>query len=74
MKKVLTIIADGFGIRGETKDNAISLSKMHTFEQFFKDHPHTLIDASNENMGLLDNETISCQNAQKILTRIVFFA
>ena len=67
MKKVLTIIADGFGIRGETKDNAISLSKMHTFEQFFKDHPHTLIDASKENMGLLDNETISCQNAQKIL-------
>ena len=67
MKKVLTIILDGFGIRGESKDNAIALSKMHTFEQFFKDHPHTLIDASKESMGLLDSEPISCTNAHKIL-------
>lgn len=67
MKKVLTIIADGFGYRGESRDNAISLSKMHTFEQFFKDHPHTLIDASKESMGLLDNEIINCENSQKAL-------
>ena len=67
MKKLLTIIIDGFGVRGETKDNAIALSNMHTYEQFFKDYPHTLIDASHESIGLLENEPISCENAHKII-------
>ncbi len=67
MKKILTIIADGFGVRGETKDNAIALAKMHTFEQFFKDHPHTLLDASQNATGLLPTEKIDCAHAHKVL-------
>ena len=67
MKKLLTIIVDGFGIRGETKDNAIVQANMHTYEQFFKDHPHALLDTSNEALGLLPNEEVSCKQSHKIM-------
>ena len=67
MKKLLTIIVDGFGIRGESKDNAIVQANMHTYEQFFKDHPHALLDTSNEALGLLPNEEVSCKQSHKIM-------
>ncbi len=53
MKKpiVLTII-DGLGIRKEKQGNAFALAKTPTFDEFFKNYPHSVIQASGEFVGL----------------------
>jgi 2,3-bisphosphoglycerate-independent phosphoglycerate mutase len=53
MKKpvVLTII-DGLGIRKEEQGNAFALAKTPTFDDFFKNYPNSLIQASGEFVGL----------------------
>ena len=56
MKKILTIIFDGFGIRDEESGNAIKAAKMHTFEDFWNKYPHTLLEASEEPIGLLPGQ------------------
>lgn len=52
MKKILTIIFDGFGIRGEELGNAIKEAKMNNFNNLLKEYPHTLLQASEEAVGL----------------------
>lgn len=56
MKKILTIIFDGFGIREEEAGNAIKAANMHTFEEFWNMYPHTLLGASEEFVGLLPGQ------------------
>ena len=52
MKKILTIIFDGFGIREEEKGNAIKAANMNNFNKIFNDYPHALLQASEEAVGL----------------------
>ncbi len=52
MKKILTIIFDGFGIRGEELGNAIKEAKMNNFNNLLKEYSHTLLQASEEAVGL----------------------
>ena len=52
MKKILTIILDGFGIREETHGNAIKLAKPNNFENLWQKYPHSLLYASEEYVGL----------------------
>ncbi len=52
LKKILTIIFDGFGIRDEEKGNAVKLSKMNNFENLWQKYPHALLNASEEAVGL----------------------
>lgn len=52
MKKVLTIILDGFGIRDEEDGNAIKAAKMHNFNQLWQEYPHSVLGASEEDVGL----------------------
>lgn len=56
MKKILTIIFDGFGIREEEKGNAIKAAAMKTFNAFWENYPHTLLKASEESVGLLKGQ------------------
>ena len=42
MKKILTIILDGFGIREEEKGNAIKEAHMNTFNSLWDKYPHAL--------------------------------
>ena len=53
MKKpiVLTIL-DGCGIRKETDGNAFYNAKKPTFDYLWNNFPHTLLNASEENVGL----------------------
>lgn len=53
MKKpvVLTII-DGLGIRKEKQGNAFALAETPVFDDFFKNYPHSTIQASGEFVGL----------------------
>lgn len=52
MKKVLTIILDGFGLRDEVKGNAIKMAGMHNFDALFKKYPHSSLEASGPAIGL----------------------
>ena len=52
MKKILTIILDGFGIREEEKGNAIKEAHMNTFNSLWDKYPHALLGASESSVGL----------------------
>ena len=52
MKKLLTIIFDGFGIRDEIKGNAVKTANMPNFNQMWEEYPHALLGASEEAVGL----------------------
>ena len=52
MKKILTIILDGFGMRDEIKGNAIKESNPECFNKLWEEYPHSLLDASEEAVGL----------------------
>jgi 2,3-bisphosphoglycerate-independent phosphoglycerate mutase len=49
---VLLIILDGFGCRAERADNAIAQASKPNFDRLWKENPHTLIHASESEVGL----------------------
>lgn len=52
MKKILTIIFDGFGIREEEKGNAIKAAGMRVYNNLWEEYPHSVLAASEEAVGL----------------------
>lgn len=56
MKKVLTIILDGFGYREEEYGNAIKAAKMECFNRLWEEYPHSLLKASEEAVGLHEGQ------------------
>ncbi len=52
MKKILTIILDGFGMRNEEFGNAIKNANPANFINLWNNYPHCLLDASGEAVGL----------------------
>jgi len=56
MKKVLTIILDGFGLRDETHGNAIKAADAKVFNELWKKYPHSELFASEEPIGLLKGQ------------------
>ena len=56
MKKILTIIFDGFGMRDEEKGNAVKAAKMNNFNELWKSYPHALLDASGPAVGLNEGQ------------------
>ena len=52
MKKIVTIIIDGFGIREETNGNAVQAADMKNFNEIWGSYPHCLLKASEEAVGL----------------------
>lgn len=52
MKKILTIILDGFGVREEIHGNAIKAADMTCFNKIWEEYPHSLLQASEEAVGL----------------------
>ena len=56
MKKILTIILDGFGYREEEYGNAIKSAQMNTFNKVWEEYPHALLNASEESVGLHEGQ------------------
>ena len=56
MKKILTIIIDGFGMRNEVEGNAIKDADMTCFNKLWSDYPHSLLKASEEAVGLNEGQ------------------
>lgn len=52
MKKILTVILDGFGYREEEYGNAILMADTKNFDNLWKNFPHTTLYASEEYVGL----------------------
>lgn len=56
MKKILTIILDGFGIRDESYGNAIKEANTECFNKLWEEYPHSLLRASEEAVGLKEGQ------------------
>ena len=56
MKKILTIILDGFGYREEEYGNAIKSAQMNFFNKLWEEYPHSLLKASEEAVGLNEGQ------------------
>lgn len=52
MKPVLLTIIDGFGLREETKGNAVKLAHKPNFDYLWNNYPHSTLIASGEEVGL----------------------
>lgn len=55
-KPVLLIILDGFGINPGKKNNAVTAAHTPRLDNYFAEHPNTLIQASGEAVGLPDGQ------------------
>jgi 2,3-bisphosphoglycerate-independent phosphoglycerate mutase len=53
---VAIIILDGFGLRGETKGNAVAQAKKPNFDRFWNTYPHNQLIASGEAVGLPEGQ------------------
>ena len=51
-RPVMLTILDGFGYNPNKKDNAIANASIPNIDALFKNSPHALLDASNEDVGL----------------------
>ncbi len=56
MKKILTIILDGFGLRDEEYGNAIKAANMTCFNKLWEEYPHSSLKASEEAVGLHEGQ------------------
>lgn len=56
MKKILTIILDGFGYREEKEGNAIKAANMTNLSELWNKYPHALLGASEEYVGLASGQ------------------
>lgn len=56
MKKILTIILDGFGISDDIVGNAVYQADLKNFKSLYNEYPHSLLEASGEAAGLKEGE------------------
>ena len=56
MKKILTIILDGFGMREDIYGNAIKNAGMNNFINIWNNYPHCLLKASGQVIGLPEKQ------------------
>ncbi len=67
MKKILTIILDGFGMREDIYGNAIKYAGMNNFINTWNNFPHCLLKASGPIIGLPEKQCSSSQLGHKII-------
>lgn len=53
---VALIILDGFGLRSETKGNAVTQAKKPNFDRYWNQFPHATLQASGEAVGLPEGQ------------------
>ncbi len=56
MKKILTVIFDGFGMKEKKEGNAPKEARMDNFNTMWEEYPHALLEASEEAVGLHPNQ------------------
>lgn len=56
MKKIITVILDGVGMRDVTHGNAVKMASMSNFIKLWNTYPHSLLKASETSVGLLKGQ------------------
>ncbi len=56
MKKILTIILDGFGYREEVHGNAVKQAVMPNYDNLWNTYPHMTLKASEKSVGLPEGQ------------------
>lgn len=56
MKKILTIILDGFGYKEDVHGNAIKQAVMPNYDKLWEQYPHMLLKASEKSVGLPEGQ------------------
>lgn len=67
MKKILTIILDGFGMREDIYGNAVKNAGMNNFINIWNNFPHCLVKSAEKNIGLNMGESGYSEFNHKIL-------
>ena len=67
MKKILTIILDGFGMREDVYGNAVKMAGMSNFIDIWNNYPHCLLKANGEHVNLPDGQCSCTEIGHKIL-------
>lgn len=67
MKKILTIILDGFGMREDIYGNAIKNAGMNNFINIWNHYPHCLLKASGTAIGLPEKQCSSSELGHKVI-------
>ena len=60
MKKILTIMLDGFGCSEDETGNSIRLAEMKHYDSLIEKYPNTKLIASGESIGLDEDEAGNC--------------
>lgn len=55
-KPVALVILDGFGLRNETKCNAVAQANKPNYDRYWSQYPHTTLTACGEAVGLPDGQ------------------
>ena len=63
MNKILMMIVDGIGINDNEVGNAIKEAQMSNFNDLFDDYPHSLLNATGDEIGLPDGVTADAEIA-----------
>ena len=58
MSKALLMILDGWGIGNKSKADVISVTPTPNWDALLAKYPHSQLQASGENVGLPDGQTI----------------
>ena len=67
MKKIITIILDGFGMREDIYGNAIKNAGMNNFINIWNNYPHCLLKANGQSVGLPEKQCSSSEHGHKII-------
>jgi 2,3-bisphosphoglycerate-independent phosphoglycerate mutase len=67
MKKILTIILDGLGMREDVYGNAVKMAGMSNFINIWNNYPHCLLRANGEHVNLPEGQSSSTEIGHKII-------
>ena len=67
MKKIITIILDGFGMREDIYGNAVKNAGMNNFINIWNNYPHCLLKANSTAIGLPEKQCSSSELGHKII-------
>ena len=67
MKKILTIILDGLGMREDIYGNAVKMAGMSNFINIWNNYPHCLLKANGEHVNLPEGQSSSTEVGHKII-------
>ncbi len=67
MKKILTIILDGFGMKDDVYGNPVKNAGMTNFINIWSNYPHALLKCSEKSLGFDEGECCNSEIGHKII-------